>query len=430
MKNTNAELQERRTAAVPRGIASLLPVYAQRASNAEIWDVEGNHLIDFGGGIAVLNTGHLHPRVRAAVLEQLECFTHACFHVTPYEPYVQLAERLNRLVATGRPNKTMLVTTGAEAVENAVKIARVATGRTAVVGFAGAFHGRTSLGMALTGKVNPYKAGFGPFPPDIWHVPYPNAYRGISSAQSLGALDALFATEVDSSRVAAIIVEVVQGEGGYIVAPDGFLKSLRDVCDRHGILLVVDEIQTGFARTGAMFAFEHAGVRPDLVTMAKSLAGGLPLSAVTGAAEIMDSVSPNGLGGTFAGNPLACAAALAVLDVIVEERLTEKAQALGSQLRGRLDSMAASSAFACIGDVRGLGAMVAVELVTDRASRQPATELAKATVREAAKRGLVILTCGPHGSVVRFLAPLTAEPRLIDEGLDRFEQALAAASRV
>lgn len=421
---TQQTLFARREAAIPRGVANLLPVMADRADNTELWDVDGRRYIDFASGIAVLNTGHRHPRVMAAVQQQMERFTHTCFHVAPYESYVALAERLNGVTPGSHAKKTMFATTGAEAVENAVKIARAATGRPAVIAFQGGFHGRTLLGMSLTGKVAPYKKGFGPFPADIFHAPYPYEYRGISTAQALAGLEALFASDVDPDRVAAIIVEPVQGEGGFVPAPAAFLQGLRTICDRHGILLVADEIQTGFARTGRMFAFEHAGIVPDLMTMAKSLAGGLPLSAVTGRAEIMDAPAAGGLGGTYGGNPLACAAALAVLDVIQEDGLIERATTIGARMQQHLTAMAARNRFSCIGDVRGLGAMVAIEFVHDRAGKQPAPEIAKGLVAEAARRGLMLLACGSYGNVIRLLSPLTVPDAVLAEGLDLLETSL------
>jgi 4-aminobutyrate aminotransferase len=317
---TNADLTRRRAAAIPRGVGNSLQVYAERASNGEIWDVEGRRYIDFGSGIAVLNTGHLHPKVQGAVAAQLARLSHACFQVTPYENYVALAERLNDLAPGPGPWKTIFLTTGAEAVENAVKIARYHTGRPAVIAFGGGFHGRTLACISLTGKVHPYKAGFGPMLPDIYHAPFPMEYHGISVAASLAAIEHLFKHDVDAQRVAALIIEPVQGEGGFYIAPPAFLRELRALCDRHGILLIVDEVQSGFARTGKMFAIEHSGVVPDLMTVAKSLAGGVPLSAVVGRADIMDAPPPGGLGGTYAGSPLGCAAALAVLDVARDER--------------------------------------------------------------------------------------------------------------
>ncbi|HYH38687.1 MAG TPA: 4-aminobutyrate--2-oxoglutarate transaminase [Azospirillum sp.] len=421
---SNQSLHARRDAAVPRGISAMLPVYVERAENAEMWDVEGRRFIDFAGGIAVLNTGHRHPKVVEAVKKQLDSFTHTCAMVTPYESFVALAERLNALTPGSHAKKTAFFTTGAEAVENAVKVARAHTGRPAVIAFAGGFHGRTLMAMALTGKVAPYKTGFGPFPSDVYHVPFPNAYRGISVDDSLKALDTLFKADVEPSRVAAIFIEPVQGEGGFNVAPPELLVELRRICDQHGILLVVDEIQTGFARTGKMFAVEHAGVVPDLMTMAKSLAGGFPLSALTGRAEMMDAPVVGGLGGTYAGNPLATTAALAVLDVIEEEKLVERSVALGKRITDRFEAMAKRNTLNVIGDVRGLGAMVAMELVKDRTTKEPAAELTKALVMKAADKGLVLLSCGTYGNVIRILVPLTASDALVDEGLDIIETAL------
>ena len=421
---SNQSFQDRRNAAVPRGLANAMPVYIDRAENAEMWDVEGNRFIDFAGGIAVLNTGHRHPKVVEAVKAQLDRFTHTCAMVTPYESFVTLAERLNALVPGSTPKKTAFFTTGAEAVENAVKIARAHTGRPGVIAFTGAFHGRTLLAMALTGKVVPYKVGFGPFPAEVYHAPFPNAYRGVSVQDSLKALEQLFKSDVDATRVAAIIVEPVQGEGGFNIAPPEFLQALRKICDDNGILLIIDEIQTGFARTGKMFAIEHSGVEPDLMTMAKSLAGGFPLSAVTGKAEIMDAPIPGGIGGTYAGNPLATTAANAVLDVIEEEKLIERSQQLGERIAGRFRTMAQRNTMSVIGDVRNLGAMIAMELVKDRGTKEPAPELTKALVAKAAEKGLVLLSCGTYGNVIRILVPLTASDALVDEGLDIIERSL------
>jgi 4-aminobutyrate aminotransferase/(S)-3-amino-2-methylpropionate transaminase len=421
---SNRELQTRREAAVARGVSTMLPVFAARARGAELWDVEGKRYIDFAGGIGVLNTGHNHPRVVKAVAQQLEGFSHSCFQVAPYESYVALAERLNALTPGPGPKQTLFLTTGAEAVENAVKIARAHTGRPAVIAFSGAFHGRTMMGMALTGKVVPYKVGFGPFPAEVYHAPFPNPYRGIGTAESLAALEGLFKSDVDPARVAAIIVEPVQGEGGFNIAPVDWLKSLRAICDRHGILMIVDEIQTGFARTGKMFAVEHAGVAPDLMTLAKSLAGGYPLSAVTGRKEVMESAQPGGLGGTYAGSPFACAAGLAVLDVIAEEGLNERAVAIGRRIMTRLEQMAGRNTFACIGDIRGLGAMVAMELVKDRDTREPDPALTKAVVQSAAAKGLIVLSCGTYANVIRFLVPLVATDAVLDEGLGILESAM------
>ena len=416
--SSNAQLQARRVDAIPRGVTTMLPVFAQRAENAELFDVEGRRYVDFAGGIAVLNTGHMHPKVKAAVTAQLDAFSHTCFQVTPYEGYVRLAERLNAIVPARGSRKTMFLTTGAEAVENAVKIARSFTKRPGVIAFSGAFHGRTMLGMGLTGKVVPYKAGFGPMPGDIYHLPFPIGYHGHTEDAAFAALETLFKSDVDPGRVAAIIIEPVQGEGGFYAASAGFLQRLRAVCDQHAILLIVDEIQTGFARTGRMFALEHAGVEADLVTMAKSLAGGFPLSAVTGSAEIMDAPGPGSLGGTYAGSPISCAAANAVLDIIEEERLCERAEAVGAKLKGGLSTLQRSNALrGVIGDVRGLGAMVAMELVKDGDPHRPDAELAKALVGHAAQNGLILLSCGVYSNVIRFLVPLTAADALLEEGL-------------
>lgn len=424
---TNADLSRRRAAAIPRGVGNSLQVYADRASNAEIWDVEGRRYIDFASGIAVLNTGHLHAKVQAAVTAQMARLSHACFQVTPYESYVALAERLNDLVPGSSPKKTIFLTTGAEAVENAIKIARHHTQRSAVVAFGGAFHGRTLACMTLTGKVQPYKAGFGPMLPEVYHAPFPIEYHGITTAQSLAALEQLFKSDIDPARVAAIIVEPVQGEGGFYIAPPEFLRALRSICDAHGIVFIVDEIQSGFARTGRMFAIEHSGVEPDLVTLAKSLAGGVPLSAVTGKAAIMDSPPAGGLGGTYAGSPLGCAAGLAVLEIIESEQLCARAMRVGAAVRARLTDL--QSRWSCIGDVRGLGAMVAMELVKDRRPDAPDAELTKALVQAAGRRGLVLLSCGVYSNVIRFLMPLTIPDAELAEGLAILEAALEDVSR-
>ena len=412
---TNAELQQRRDAAIARGISNQLPVFVARAENAELWDVEGRRYIDFAGGIAVLNTGHVHPRVKAAVAAQLEAFSHTCFMVTPYAVAVELAEKLNRLAPGSSPKKAIFVTTGAEAVENCIKIARAHTGRSAVIAFGGGFHGRTFMAMALTGKVTPYKAGFGPMPGDVYHAPFPIPYHGVSVRQSLEALEHIFKYDVEPARVAAIIVEPVQGEGGFYVAPPEFLQALRRLCDQYGIVLVVDEIQSGFARTGRMFAIEHSGVEPDLMTLAKSLAGGFPLAAVVGKASIMDAPGPGGLGGTYAGSPIACAAGLAVLEVIESENLCARAEVIGATLTGALREL--QREIPAVGEVRGLGAMVAMELVRNRDPHAPDADLTKALVKRAAEKGLVILSCGLYGNVIRFLVPLTAPDQIVREGL-------------
>jgi 4-aminobutyrate aminotransferase len=425
--STSAELHERRAAAVPRGVAHATAIYAKRAKNAEIWSEDGKRYIDFASGIAVVNTGHLHPRIVAAVEEQLKAFSHACFQVTPYETYVRLAERLNAIAPVPAPAKTILLSTGAEAVENAVKVARAYTGRPGVVSFSGGFHGRTLMGMALTGKVVPYKKGFGPFPPEVYNVAFPSAYHGVSSEQSLAALAALFKYTADPSNIAAIMIEPVQGEGGFYIAPFDFLRALRALCDEHGILLIADEIQTGFARTGKMFALEHAGIKADVVTMAKSLAGGFPLSAVTGRADVMDASSPGGLGGTYAGSPIACAAAHAVLDVIEDEKLCDRAKAIGKIILDRCNRIQSRSNLNCVGDVRGLGAMCAIELVKDAKSAEPAPQLTQTLTKNANEKGLILLSCGTYGNVIRFLVPLTASDEIVRDGMEIFEASLTEA---
>ena len=412
---TNAALMKRRTDAIARGIGNAHAVFAAKALNSEIWDVEGRRYIDFCAGIAVVNTGHCHPRVVKAVARQLPLFTHTCFQVVAYEPYVALTERLCRLAPGAAPKKALLMTTGAEAVENAIKIARVHTGRSAIIAFNGAFHGRTMFALALTGKVDPYKSGFGPFPGEVYHAPYPSAVHGIGVEDALGSIDALFRNDVEASRVAAIFVEPVQGEGGYIPAPPAFLQGLRMLCDRHGILLVADEVQTGVARTGRMFAIEHAGVVPDLVTMAKGLGGGLPISAVVGRADVMDAGNPGGLGSTYAGSPLACVAALEVLDIVEDEKLCQRSMVIGERMRGFFADLAQKHA--CIGDVRGLGAMTAVEFFHGGDPKRPAPEIANALKAEALKRGLLLLTCGSNGNVLRVMVPLTISDAVLDEGL-------------
>ena len=419
---TNDELHRRRANAVPRGVSNLLGVYADHAQNAELWDVEGRRYIDFASGIAVLNTGHVHPRMKAALAQQIEKLTHACFQVTPYEGYIALAERLNALAPGATPKKTIFLSTGAEAVENAVKIARFHTKRSAVIAFTGGFHGRTLLCIGLTGKVQPYKAGFGPMPPEVFHVPFPIPYHGITADDSFAAFENLFKADVDPARVAAIIIEPVLGEGGFYIAPPSFLQRLRQFCDQHGIVLIADEIQTGFARTGRMFAIEHSGVEPDLMTIAKSVAGGVPISAVIGKAAIMDAPPPGGLGGTFAGSPLGCAAGLATLDVIRDENLVERARTIGDRMVTRLKAMQAR--LPCIGEVRGLGAMVAIELVKNRDANAPDAELTKALTQAAGRKGLVLLSCGVRANVIRFLAPLTITEALLDEGLQIVEDCL------
>ncbi|WP_225547770.1 4-aminobutyrate--2-oxoglutarate transaminase [Chromobacterium violaceum] len=417
------QLMQRKSDATPRGVGVMCSFFADRAKNAEVWDTEGRRYIDFAGGIGVLNTGHLHPKVEAAVAEQLSRFSHTCYQVVPYESYISLAEKLNALAPGKHAKKTAFFTTGAEAVENAVKIARAATGRPGVIAFGGAFHGRTLMGMALTGKVAPYKLGFGPFPSDVYHAPYPNTLHGVSVQDSLAGLEKLFKFDIDPARVAAIIYEPVQGEGGFYAAPAEWVKALRELCDRHGILLIADEVQSGFARTGKLLASEHFDAVPDLITMAKSLAGGFPLSAVTGRAEVMDAPAPGGLGGTYAGNPLALAAAHAVLDVIDSEKLAERAKRLGDALKEKLNGL--KSAVPQIAEVRGLGAMIAVEF-NQPGSHQPDPDFAKKVQQHALANGLILLTCGIYANVVRFLFPLTIEDEIFAEALGKLEAALKA----
>ncbi len=417
-------ITDRKNAAISRGVGMTTQIYADRAENAEIWDKDGNRYIDFAAGIAVVNTGHRHPRVIQAVKDQLDRFTHTCHQVVPYESYVALAERLNAALPGDFPKKTAFYTTGAEAVENAIKIARHYTGRPGIVAFAGGFHGRTFMGMSLTGKVQPYKAGFGPMMNDVWHLPFPNDLHGVSTDDALAALDRLFKADIDPARVAAIIVEPVQGEGGFYEVPAGFMQRLRAVCDQYGILLIADEVQTGFARTGKLFAMEHHGVAADLTTMAKGLGGGLPISAVTGRAEVMDSPNPGGLGGTYAGNPLAVAAAHAVLDVIEDEQLCDRATRLGQRLKQRLAGIA--SDVPEIADIRGPGFMNAVEFNVAGTDR-PNPEMTGRVREEALKRNLILLTCGVYGNVIRFLAPLTIQDEVFDEALDTLEASIRAA---
>ncbi|QVQ27230.1 4-aminobutyrate--2-oxoglutarate transaminase [Achromobacter deleyi] len=418
----NQDLNTRRSLATPRGVGVMCDFYAVRAENATLWDANGKEYIDFAGGIAVLNTGHLHPKIKAAITAQLDNFTHTAYQIVPYEGYISLAERINRLAPIDGLKKTAFFTTGVEAVENAVKIARSATGRSGVIAFSGSFHGRTMLGMALTGKVAPYKLSFGPMPGDIYHVPFPNATQSISVADSLKALDLLFKVDIDPKRVAAIIIEPVQGEGGFNITPPELMTALRKVCDEHGILLIADEVQTGFGRTGKLFAMEHHTVQADLITMAKSLGGGMPISGVVGRADVMDGPAAGGLGGTYAGNPLAVAAAHAVLDVIAEEKLCERAVELGDKLRAHLEGLRAK--VPGIADVRGLGSMVALEL-NDPAGK-PDAEAVKRVQARALESGLILLSCGVYGNVLRFLYPLTIPDAQFARALDILSEALAA----
>ncbi|MER8436876.1 4-aminobutyrate--2-oxoglutarate transaminase [Mesorhizobium sp. M1312] len=424
---SNTALDERRKAAVSGGASMSFPIYVDKARNAELWDVEGRRYIDFVGGMGALAVGHSHPDVVAAVQEQLNKFSHTFFGTAPYESYIALAERLNKLCNVGGPAKTLLLTTGAEAVENAVKISRAYTKRRGIIVFGGAFHGRTLLTMAMTGKVNPYKQSFGPFPGSIYRAPYPDLYRCVSVEYCLTALETLFETEIEASAVAAIVIEPLIGEGGYIPAPVDFMSGIRRLCDRHGIVLVADEVQCGMGRSGRLFAIEHTGVKPDMILTAKSLAAGIPIAAVVGKAEIMDCVGVGGLGGTYAGNPLACAAALAVLDVIDKENLLTRAQEVGERLKSGLQRIQKKRNSSVIGDIRGLGAMIGVELVEDAESRKPARSLTVRVIKEAAERGLLLASAGRYFNVLRFLVPLTIPDAIIDESLKIIEDSIDAA---
>src|SRR6202789_280435 len=420
----SADLRARKTAAVPNGVGTK-GIYVVRAENSELWDVDGRRYIDFAAGIGVLNTGHRHPRIMAAVAAQAERFAHTCFHTGSYASYVHLAARLNALAPGSFAKKTLFLTSGAEALENAVKIARYHAQRSAVIAFSGGFHGRTLMTMALTGKVMPYKRGFGPFPAEIYHAEFPSPYRGITTEQALLDLDRLFHGDVDPKAVAAIVIEPVQGEGGFNVAPFDFLRALRSVCDEHGIVMIADEVQGGIARTGKLFSIEHSGVVPDLITVAKGLGGGFPLSGVTGRATIMDAAHAGGLGGTYGGNPISIEAAHAVLDVIEAEGLCARAAAVGDKMRTRL--LALAKEFPCIGDVRGLGAMVAFELVKDPKTKEPDAELTAAVLTHAEQRGLILLSCGTAANVVRLLPPLTIPDAVLAEGLDLLADAVRDA---
>ncbi|WP_313162081.1 4-aminobutyrate--2-oxoglutarate transaminase [Kosakonia cowanii] len=417
----NSELHQRRVAATPRGVGVMCGFYAEKAENATLWDVEGNEVIDFAAGIAVLNTGHRHPKVMAAVEKQLQAFTHTAYQIVPYESYITLAERINALVPIDGPAKSAFFSTGAEAVENAVKIARAYTKRPGIIAFGGGFHGRTFMTMALTGKVAPYKIGFGPFPGSVYHAHYPNELHGVSTEQALQSLTHLFKADIAPDQVAAILLEPVQGEGGFNIAPPEFMQALRALCDSHGILLIIDEVQSGFARTGKLFASEHYAIKPDLITMAKSLAGGLPLSAVAGRAEVMDAPAPGGLGGTYAGNPLAVAAAHAVLDVIEEEKLCERANQLGKDLVEVLTHAKAHCTH--IADIRAQGSMVAVEF-QDPQTGTPSPEFTKQVQDKALQAGLLLLSCGVYGNVIRFLYPLTIPDEQFRKALDIIQRSL------
>jgi len=426
------ELLNRRRAAVPRGVFNVAPIFADSAEGVWLHDVDGKTYLDFAGGLGVLNVGHRHPQVLAALRAQLDRYLHTCFHVAMYEPYVALAERLNEITPGDFPKKTMLVNSGAEAVENAVKIARAATGRKAVITFEHAFHGRTLLGLSLTSKVDPYKIAFGPFAPEVYRVPYPYPYRcpqkhsGTCTAHVIATIEEAFRVQVDAADVAAVIIEPVTGEGGFIVPPPDFLPALADLCRRHGILLIADEVQTGFGRTGRVFAVEHAGVEPDLLVAGKSLASGLPLASVTGRADLMEAPQAGGLGGTYGGNPLACVAALAVIDVMQSEGFLERAQAIGVHVLARFQTM--QRRFPVIGDVRGLGAMVGMELVEDRESKTPARAATATVLAACLERGLLILKSGVYDNVIRILVPLVISDEDLERGLNVLEEALAAVA--
>ncbi|MEM9706546.1 MAG: 4-aminobutyrate--2-oxoglutarate transaminase [Pseudomonadota bacterium] len=423
---SNELLKLRRDAAIPAGLPSKSGIYAERAHGAELWDVEGKRYIDFIGGIGVLNAGHRHPKVVEAIKTQADSFLHTCFGIAQYEVYVDLCERLNAIAPGTTPKKTALFNSGAEAVENAVKFSRRITGRPGVIAFEGAFHGRTLLATALTGKSKPYKMGFGPFPGGIFHAPYPDEYHGISTHGSLACLSHIFKTAIAPEEIAAIIVEPVQGEGGFNPAPEAFLQGLRSICDEHGIILIGDEIQSGMGRTGKWFAFENSDVEPDLLCVAKSIAAGLPLSALVGKAELMDEIAPGGMGSTYGGNPVACAAALAVLDVMEEENLLARATEIGDTIAARWRSLQAGAAKGLFGDVRQVGGMVAVECVHDDDPAKPNAELASKILMEARDRGLMMTTAGSYAQCLRSLVPLVISDEILNEGLDIFEEATHA----
>ncbi|WP_311946488.1 4-aminobutyrate--2-oxoglutarate transaminase [Halomonas piscis] len=418
----NAQLNELKNRYVASGAASTSAHFADHADNAELWDADGNRFVDFAGGIGVLNLGHRHPKVVEAVKTQLDKVMHTCQTVMPYASYVQLAEKLCHLAPVKHDAKAMLVNAGAEALENAVKIARSATGRSGVICFDGGFHGRTIMTLSMTGKVLPYKNDFGPMPGDVFRAPFPNAYHGISDEDALNGLKKVFKTDIAPHRTAAIVIEPVQGEGGFYAASPAFLQALRDLCDEHGIMLIVDEVQSGFARTGKFFALEHTDVQADIMTMAKSLANGMPLSAVVGTAAVMDAAGPGSLGGTYSGNPLACTAALAVIEAIEEENLLEQSAALGDKLAKRFDAW--QTDFEAVDNVRHLGSMAAFELVTDKTSRTPDPQLAAALCAKAREKGLILLSCGFWGNSIRILVPITVDDNVLEEGLTIMESCL------
>jgi 4-aminobutyrate aminotransferase/4-aminobutyrate aminotransferase/(S)-3-amino-2-methylpropionate transaminase len=421
MAKTN-RLLARRKAAVTSGVGHVHPLFAARAENAEIWDIEGKHYIDFSSGIGVVNTGHLHPKVKAAAAAQLEKFSHTSIHVMMYENYIEVCERLNAIVPGDTEKRSMLINSGSEAIENAIKVARKYTGRSGVIAFSGGFHGRTLLSLSLTGRVIPYKAGYGPFAPEIYHAPFPNQRSGVSVDAAIAGLEQLFRNDIECERVAAFLIEPVQGEGGFLAAPPEFLQKLREIADDKGIVLIIDEVQCGFGRSGKMFACEHAEIEPDLITLAKGLAGGFPLSALVGKVDIMNAAPPSSLGGTYGGNPISCAAALAVLDIMEEEQLPQRATKIGKHMLKRLNQMALSCS--AIGDVRGLGSLVAIELFDDVEHTIPSVQKATSLLACARLKGLILLSCGVNGNVIRFLPPLTIEQQVLDDGLDILAQCL------
>ncbi|MBA1193038.1 4-aminobutyrate--2-oxoglutarate transaminase [Enterobacterales bacterium AW_CKDN230030176-1A_HGKHYDSX7] len=423
MSKTNESLMQRRVNAVPRGVGQIHPIFVDTAENATVIDVEGREFIDFAGGIAVLNTGHLHPKVVAAVQKQLTKVSHTCFQVLAYEPYVELCEKINAKVPGDFAKKTLLVTSGSEAVENAVKIARAATGRAGVIAFTGGYHGRTMMTLGLTGKVVPYSAGMGLMPGGVFRAQFPNELHGVSIDESIASIERIFKNDAEPRDIAAIIIEPVQGEGGFITAPKAFMERLRALCDQHGILLIADEVQTGAGRTGTFFAMEQMGVTPDLTTFAKSIAGGFPLAGVCGKAEYMDAIAPGGLGGTYAGSPIACAAALAVIEVFEEEKLLDRSKAVGERLMAGLRQI--QDKHPIIGDVRGLGSMIAVEVFDAKGSLTPNAAAVGQVVAKAREKGLILLSCGTYGNVLRILVPLTAPDEQLDKGLAIIEECFA-----
>lgn len=419
---SNAELNELKQKYVAAGAASPATAFADRAENAEIWDADGNRFIDFAGGIGVLNVGHRHPKVVAAVKAQLDKVMHTCQTVMPYEGYVKVAEKLSHIVPVRGHAKVMLANSGAEALENAVKIARAATGRSNVICFDGGYHGRTFYTMAMNGKVAPYQTDFGPMPGTVFRAPYPVPYHGVSEDEAIRGLKMTLKTDANPKDTAAIILEPVLGEGGFYPAPTSFLKKIREICDEHGMLMIIDEVQSGFGRTGKMFAIEHSGVEPDMMTMAKSMADGMPISAIVGTDKVMDASGPNSLGGTYTGSPTACAAALAVMEVFEEENILEKSQALGEKLATRFNEW--QGKFDCIDHVRNMGAMAAFELVNNKTDRTPNPELTAALCKKAREEGLILLSCGMYGNTIRFLMPVTIEDDVLNEGLDIIESCL------